>query len=77
MKRLENEMMEAVMEGTAELEMLDTKKLAKVLGVSPQTVRKWHKSGKLPAPKIPGRNCMWTIPQIKRWQQIEIESDKL
>jgi len=61
------------MEGTAELEMLDTKKLANVLGFSRQKIWRLKSKGLLPPPLIPGvgpsdRGCAWSVDQIRRWQ---------
>ena len=41
--------------------------LAQHLGVSTQTIRRWIRSGKLPAPIV-------LSPTVRRWKKAEIES---
>ncbi len=41
--------------------------LAQHLGVSTQTIRRWIRSGKLPAPIV-------LSPTVRRWKKTEIES---
>ena len=60
--------------------MYSVKKIAKMLGVTTFTIRKWCKNGTIKAVKIPPDNdkSQWFIPEeeLKRLQGMEIKDDE-
>lgn len=48
-----------------DLKRVNTKKLAKILDVTPRTILRWRKLGKLPQPEIQSGRPYWTMRQIK------------
>jgi len=53
----------------SDLTLMSMKELAKVLGMSYSTLKRWKASGMLPAPfAVDGRRHYWTRPQILSWQ---------
>jgi DNA-binding transcriptional MerR regulator len=50
-----------------DLQMLDTKSLAKILDKSPSTIKRWRREGTLPPPREGFGKAYWTYGQIKLW----------
>lgn len=52
------------------LKLIDQKQLARLLGLSTRTIRRWRREQKIPEPFVQdGYRPFWSIPQIKKWQQ--------
>lgn len=48
-----------------DLKRVNTKKLAKILDVTPRTILRWRKLGKLPQPEMQSGRPYWTLRQLK------------
>jgi len=55
-----------------EPKLLDRRQLAKLLGVHPETISRWKRSGRLPTPIVNGRNFYWTKAQIDIWSRQQL-----
>ncbi len=55
-------------EGISQTErLIDVPMLAEKLNVHEVTVRKWQRSGKIPAPVRIGRTVKWRLTEIEAW----------
>jgi predicted DNA-binding transcriptional regulator AlpA len=47
------------------LGFLNSQNLCMELGVSPRTVRRWTRDGRLPEPRRMGRSCYWSVEEVR------------
>lgn len=52
-----------------DLNLVDTKELARMLHKSTSTIKRWRKEGKLPQPLNGFDKDYWTLGQIRTWVQ--------
>lgn len=68
-----------VIEESSDLEYISTSDVSKILGISPQAVRKWCESGKLVATRTFGDYGEWKIDtaQFKRDKEMKVKYNKV